>query len=207
MNDAETTTPTGRWGRFKGLVRQKLIQPFAESRDPVHEVALGASIGTFLGFTPTVGIQMYLVLMFWVLFRYVFRIRFNMIIAMTMVWTSNPLTMIPMYYAFLVTGQWMQELAGVGFLPISYTAFSAEVGRLGAAEELSALQWLYNALKVLIVEFGWPLVLGSLVYAIPGAIIAYPLTGIWLPRYRKFRAAAEGITYREWRARNVRRSD
>ena len=48
-----------------------------------------------------------------------------------------------------------------------------------------------------------PMVLGSLVYAIPGAVIAYPLTGIWLRRYRKFRAAAEGITYREWRARNV----
>ncbi len=206
MNNAETPTPTGWWGRFKGLAHQKLIQPFTDSRDPVHEVALGASVGAFLGLTPTVGIQMYSVLMLWLLFRYVFWIRFNMVIGMAMVWVSNPLTMVPLYYAFLVTGHWMQELAGVGFLPVSYTAFSAEVGRLNAMGELSFLQWLYNAAKVLIVEFGWPMVLGSLVYAIPGAIIAYPLTGIWLRRYRKSCAAAEGITYQEWRARYVSRS-
>lgn len=204
--DADTIAPAGWWGRFKRLVRQKLIQPFTDSRDPVHEVAMGASVGAFLGLTPTVGVQMYLVFMAWLLLRYVFRIRFNMLIAFAMVWISNPVTMAPMYYAFLVTGQWMRELAGVGFLPISYTAFTAEVARIGAVEGVSFLLWLYNAAKVLIVEFGWPMVLGGLVYAIPGAIIAYPLTGIWLRRYRKFRAAAEGITYQEWRARYVKRS-
>ena len=206
MNNAETPLRTGWWGRFKARAHQRLIQPFVDSRDPVHEVALGASIGVFLGLTPTVGIQMYSVLMVWLLFRYVVRIRFNMIIAMAMVWVSNPLTMIPMYYTFLVTGQWLQELAGFGFLPISYTAFSAEVGRLNAMGELSTLQWLYNAVKVLIVEFGLPMVLGSLVYAVPGVVIAYAVTGTWLRKYRKLRAAAEGITYQEWRARYVRRS-
>ena len=206
MNNAETPPPTGWWGRFKGLARQKLIQPFVDSRDPVHEVALGASVGVFLGLTPTVGIQMYVVLMLWLLFRYVFRIRFNMLTGMTLIWLSNPLTMIPLYYTFLVTGQGMQEMAGVDLLPVSYMAFSAAVGRLGEIGELDILQWLYNAAKVLIVDYGWPMVLGSLVYAIPGAIIAYPLTGIWLRKYRGFRAAAKGITYQEWRARYERRS-
>lgn len=206
MNGAETPAPTGWWGRFKGLARQKLIQPFADSRDPVHEVALGASVGAFLGLTPTVGLQMYLVFMIWLLLRYLGRIRFNMLIAMAMVWISNPLTMLPMYYAFLVTGQWMRDLADVGYLPISYAAFTAEVARIGMAEESSFLQWLYHAARVLIVEFGWPMVLGSLVYAIPGAILAYPVTGIWLRKYRQSRAAAKGLTYREWREKHERSS-
>lgn len=207
MNDPENAFLTKKWGWLKALIHKNVVQPFTDSRDPVPEVALGASVGAFLGFTPTVGIQMPTVLMIWFFFRFVFRIRFNMIIGMAMVWVSNPLTMIPMYYGFLVTGNWMQEMAGIQFMAISYAAFTAEFERLNAMGDMSFLIWLYHAAQVLIMEFGWPMVLGSLIYAIPAAIIAYPLTGYWVLKYRKHLAVVKGIGYQEWRARYERSPD
>ena len=85
-------------------IREKFINPVLHSRAPVSEVSLGVAVGIFMGFTPTVGVQMYLVAIVWTIYRYVFGKHFNLPVGVAMVWISNPLTMVPMSYLFLVTG-------------------------------------------------------------------------------------------------------
>ncbi len=92
--------------KIEKIIQDKLINPVLHSRAPVSEVSLGVAVGVFLGLTPTVGVQMYLVAVVWSIYRYIFRRHFNLPVGVAMVWISNPLTMVPLYYLFLVTGYW-----------------------------------------------------------------------------------------------------
>ena len=58
-------------------IREKFINPVLHSRAPVSEVSLGVAVGIFMGFTPTVGVQMYLVAIVWTIYRYLFGSHFN----------------------------------------------------------------------------------------------------------------------------------
>ena len=90
--------------KLGNYVREKFINPVVHSRAPVSEVSIGVAVGIFMGFTPTVGVQMYLVAIVWTIYRYLFRRNFALPVGVAMVWISNPLTMVPMYYLFLITG-------------------------------------------------------------------------------------------------------
>ncbi len=60
--------------------------------DPPHRIALGLAIGMFVAFTPTVGAQMIIAgFLSWLL-------RANKAVSVAIVWISNPLTLIPMYW-------------------------------------------------------------------------------------------------------------
>lgn len=86
--------------------------------DPIqpHRVALGAALGMFVAFTPTIGFQMVIVLALAALFRA------NKLVGVPLVWISNPLTIPPIFYAGYwlgrrllgwerLGGQWWLELA------------------------------------------------------------------------------------------------
>ena len=51
--------------KIEKIIQEKLINPVLHSRAPVSEVSLGVAVGVFLGLTPTVGVQMYLVAVVW----------------------------------------------------------------------------------------------------------------------------------------------
>jgi uncharacterized protein (DUF2062 family) len=196
--------PSGprRWPqRLMQTVREHLVDPFLKTHDRLHRVAWGAAIGTFVGLTPTVGIQMYLVTATWLLARYGLRMRFNLPIALAMVWTSNPVTMLPMYYVFLMTGDWLLGSLGYHVIEMSFTAFRQGVEAYGAGQQLDWLHWLLYAGQVIVIEFGWPMVLGSLCYAVPFAVASYPFTVFTLRRYRTYLAGSQGISYETWRER------
>jgi uncharacterized protein (DUF2062 family) len=72
--------------------------------DTVHSISLGAAVGMFVGLTPTVGIQMYVAAMICLL------LRCNRLWAIAMVWISNPITMVPMYYGFYVLGSFILNI-------------------------------------------------------------------------------------------------
>jgi uncharacterized protein (DUF2062 family) len=61
--------------------------------DSPQDLAKGSAIGLFIAMTPTIGVQMILALLLTAMFRV------NKAIALAMVWISNPLTLIPLYYA------------------------------------------------------------------------------------------------------------
>ena len=93
-----------------GLLRLlyfRLVIPVLRSVDQPEIVARGVMVGLALGLTPTVGIQLYCVFIVWWLCRYVAKWHFSLIIAMAWSWLSNPITMIPLYYLYYITGRLM----------------------------------------------------------------------------------------------------
>ena len=112
------------------LITEKLINPVLHSTAPVSEVSLGVAVGVFLGLTPTVGVQMYLVALVWSIYRYIFNRHFNLPVGVAMVWISNPFTMVPLYYLFLLTGYWMLETQN----SLSYEMFREHLSHISSTE-------------------------------------------------------------------------
>lgn len=183
---------------------ERLILPFVESHAPIHQISWGAAIGMFVGLTPTMGVQMYIVAALWAIVRFLFRFNFNLPIAVALVWITNPVTVVPLYYLFLVTGNLCLGM-GMGVLDaLGYEAFK-EV--FSAAEGAAGGSWLEDLLQGVVSlfwTFGWPMIVGGLVWATPMALLTYPVTSIALLRYRRLMAAREGLSYEEWKRLRVR---
>ena len=93
---------------IKFKILRRIIAPMVANRNLPGHSARGSAFGLFISFTPTVGIQMPLVFILWVLTRW-FKKEwdFSLPIAIAWTWVSNVATMVPLYYLFLVTGRIM----------------------------------------------------------------------------------------------------
>ncbi|MCP5372759.1 MAG: DUF2062 domain-containing protein [Hyphomicrobiales bacterium] len=177
---------TDWWTRFRRLARLKLVIPILRARDNPHHTARGVWFGLFVAMTPTVGVQMLMVLGIWMFVRAVVpRLSFNLVIGLAWTGTTNFFTVAPFYYLFLVTGRVMtghwDELTG-------WAAFATELdARLGAdAGPLESL-WVYTV--GLFEAFGVPMFLGSLPWALLAAWLGYRWTLGLLARSRARRRA------------------
>ncbi len=73
-------------------VKDFCVYKILHADDPPHRLALGIAIGMFVTFTPLIGLQMVLaVFLSWLLGA-------NKLVGVPLVWLSNPLTIIPIYY-------------------------------------------------------------------------------------------------------------
>ena len=85
-----------RFRLYLHRARKFIYHNVLHADDPPHRLALGAAIGVFVAFTPTVGLQMMLtVSLAWLL-------RANKVIGLPVVWISNPATLVPIYYSCYV---------------------------------------------------------------------------------------------------------
>lgn len=154
-----TTEPTlNWWSSPRALLRHVLTLD-----DTAHSVALGTAVGMFIGLTPTVGIQMALVVLLAALVRRLF--TFNRIAALVAVYVSNPLTVVPLY--------WFNYRVGTLFFP-------ATVGRKEFSQllEYSSLKEWWETISSLFVLVGAPLLAGSLLVATVGSLLTYPAVRI-----------------------------
>ncbi|HID78552.1 MAG TPA: DUF2062 domain-containing protein [Planctomycetaceae bacterium] len=104
------------FGTHARRLRHLLLHTILHVDDPPHRLALGVAIGMFMAFTPMVGLQTVLVLLFtWLL-------RANKVVGLPLVWITNPATIVPIYYTCYVIGrvilggdaigtQWWSEMA------------------------------------------------------------------------------------------------
>ena len=134
--------------------------------DTPHSIALGTAVGMFIGMTPTVGIQMVIVIIFEFLVKPLF--TFNRWAALITVYISNPLTMTPIY--------WFNYKVGTLFIEEHVPSETFEI----QLEQSWDSGW-WDAIWFLCVEIGWPLVFGSLVVATVLSGVTYPLMR-WLVR-------------------------
>ena len=127
--------------------------------DSPHSIALGTAVGMFIAMTPTVGIQMVLVVAVSLLTRRLF--QFNRIAALLTVYVSNPFTVVPIY--------WFNYCVGAFFVDanVTYADFEAALHYEGLAE------W-WATVETLLFEVGTPLLLGSLVVATVTGLPTYP---------------------------------
>lgn len=130
-----------------------------------HTIALGTAIGMFIGLTPTVGIQMLIVLALAVLVRRMF--RFSKMAALITVYVSNPFTVVPLY--------WFNYKVGTVFLPETVTREEFRSLVLGAPTTTWGDWWssLFTRTWTLMVEVGGPLIVGSLVVATIASLTTY----------------------------------
>ncbi|HIK93708.1 MAG TPA: DUF2062 domain-containing protein [Planctomycetes bacterium] len=138
--------------------------------DSPHAIALGAAIGVFVGLTPSVGIQTIIILALVFLTRRFF--YFNVTAAMLLTYISNPLTMVPLYYFWYRLGTW--------FVP-----GNATVDQFEAILNFEGLAGWWQATCSLAVQVGTPMLIGSLLTAPIGALIAYPLTRFLVRWFRR----------------------
>ena len=145
---------------------RKLLRAILMLDDSAHSIALGTAVGMFIGMTPTVGIQMILVMIFAFLMRPIF--GFNRMAALIGVYISNPLTLVLIY--------WLDYKVGTLFIP-------GNVSREDFARILhyDGFEGWWTALTELFLVVGAPLVVGSLLLATVSSIVTYP-TLRWLLR-------------------------
>ena len=156
---------------------RQMYRKLLQLDDTPHSIALGAALGMFITFTPTVGIQVLIVLILSMV------VRFNRFAAIVLIYLSNPVTIIPIYYADYVIGLFVQGESGLsleefGLLWDQSVITAGEVGFWGAT------QVLFKSLgtDVIIPMFIGGGVLGGFV-----GVVTYPLTLRWVQRYREGR--------------------
>lgn len=141
--------------------------------DTPHSIALGTAIGMFVGLTPTMGIQMAIVLVIALLASPFF--RFNKVAGCATVYITNPLTAGPVYFF----EYWVGTLLVGGWMP--YDRFVA----LMTCRTWS--EW-WDAIRRMVLEIGTPLLVGTTIVSIVGGVLTYPAMLWFLKRVRPARA-------------------
>ena len=147
-------------------LRYRLLIPVFRSRQSAEYTAGGVANGVFWGLTPSVGLQSLAIVATWFVARKAFGRDSSLVQAFIWVWVNNPLTMIPLYYTFYVTGLW---LLGDARLAGGYATFADLWDGTGDANWFARVRDIAAAV-------GIPMVLGAMPYAVVGAGVSYRWT-------------------------------
>lgn len=139
---------------------QALLRYVLALDDGPHYIALGAAIGVGIGVTPTPGLQMVLVLAIHYLCRPL--LRFSLPAGLAAVYVSNPITALPL--------AWVEYVIGRYFVGGELT--KAELAALMNGGNADG--WWQN-LTSLATELGYAYLIGSLIFAVIGACLTYPV--------------------------------
>jgi uncharacterized protein (DUF2062 family) len=175
---------SGFWQRLSRLLRFRLAIPMMRSRHSPEHAARGTMIGLLWAFTPTVGIQMPLVFVTWIIARRLFGWDFSLLLGLAWTWVTNAFTLVPTYYLFYLTGQVMLghwgDLSGYDrFAGIWANAFQPD---------LSLWQEVVIMSKVLILDWGAAMWLGSLPWAALTGFLGYRYSLKFVLAHRHARA-------------------
>ncbi|MFK7777035.1 MAG: DUF2062 domain-containing protein [Gimesia sp.] len=146
--------------------------------DSAHSIALGTAIGMFIALTPTVGIQMLIVICVSILTRPLF--RFNQFAALITVYVSNPLTIVPIYWFDYKIGTY-------------YVGGSMVKQDFAKILEFEGFSGWWETIKQLLLEVGSPLIIGSLVVATFFSLATYPIMLRLVKHIQKDKPTAEPI--------------
>ena len=170
------------WGeQFERLLRYRVLIPIKRSRREPEHAARGVMVGVIWGLTPTMGVQMAIVLLTWLITRRLLRWDFNVIVGFAWTWISNPLTFIPIYYVFYVTGQF---LLGRWDNLLGYDSFLVRSQELQDAAFFEAIRICFST-----IVWGWgsAMVVGCIPYAALGGFFGYRWGLQFTVRYRAAR--------------------
>jgi uncharacterized protein len=145
------------------MLRYRLVIPVFRSTHSAEYTARGVANGIFWGLTPTVGLQTVEITAAWLVGRTILRKDSSLLQAYIWVWVNNPVTMIPMYYAFYVTGLW---LTGDRSLAQGYAAFAQVWSTTVQSGWLDRFSSILHAIGV-------PIFVGCVPYAVLGAALSY----------------------------------
>jgi uncharacterized protein len=146
------------------VIRYKLVIPVYRSPHPPAYTARGVAIGVFWGVTPLLGLQTILMVATWQTLKRGFGKDASIVQALIWAWVNNPITMLPMFYVFFVTGSW---LVGAPHALGGYHAFVA-LWETTQYEPTFLARALTTAREV-----GLALTIGCVPYAALASCVAY----------------------------------
>jgi hypothetical protein len=165
-------------------VRFRLFIPMQRSRHSPEHTARGVMVGLICACLPSPVGQMPLAFAAWVIARRLFRWDFSLIQGLAWTWVTNVFTSPPIYYGFFVTGQMMlgrwDDLGGYDSFARTFTA--AISGDAGFLETLQSVG------KVVVLEWGLAMWVGSLPWAALAGWLGYRLALRFVIAYRLARA-------------------
>jgi septum formation protein len=157
--------------RFRRFLYRRFIRPIVTAHGTPHAVALGAAIGMFVALTPTIGIQMIVAAFIATLFGA------NRLVAVAMVWLSNPLDAVPLY--------WLDHFIGVklfGGEVINSEFIKERIAQVGVSN------W-WQVADILTGEVFWPMLIGGTILGLATGIPLYAIT-LWALHARQARVRA-----------------
>ena len=160
---------------LRAFIHDRLISRILTINDTPHAIALGSAVGMFLAMTPTVGLQIVLAIAICTL------IGANRIAACVLVFVSNPLTMLPIYWVDYQLGCWI-----TGATPVTHEAFDAtwqsilDAGMIGG---------ILEGARVLLGDIGVPMMIGGSILGVIFGVPLYPITYRAVVAQRKRREA------------------
>lgn len=144
--------------------------------DSAHSIALGTAVGMAIGLSPTVGVQMIIVMSVAVVTRPFF--HFNRMAGVLTVYVSNPVTMIPIYYF----------LYWVGTFFVEGTVTRKDFEQILHYEGFDG--W-WNAITGLFLDIGTPLIIGTAIVAPLSGLVTYPAMRLMLKWFKGDSGTAE----------------
>jgi len=142
--------------------------------DTAHQIALGAGLGVFIAFTPTIGFQMLLVLLLASAFRA------NTVAGLPMPWITNPVTILPIFSLNYVVGHAL--VGGPG--PKEFIGRLEALMEQATKQDLSWLEWVHGWWRLMI-DMAAPLWVGSLLCGLVAGVIAYGVMYYLITVYRR----------------------
>ena len=158
------------WQKIKRICRYRLIIPLLRSPHPPKYKALGVSVGVAWAMTPFVGIQMYLVFMTWLIMKKIFKRDFSLVLGLAYTWITNVFTMIPIYYAFYVTGQLMMNRSVTRYSDLKNTMETVFFGNYTLWEKIM------TSFQLVLQDWGLGMAVGCLPWALVFGVGSYYMT-------------------------------
>jgi uncharacterized protein len=168
--------------KLNRLVHFRLVIPLMRSPHPPEYTARGVMVGLFWAFTPLIGVQMVLVFGSWLIARRKPNWDFSLLVGLAWTWVTNVFTLIPTYYLYYVTGQF---LLGRHDAITGYDRFSR--AWQAALEAEGYILPLVMYAKAVATGHGAPIVVGSIPFCFGIAWIGYRWSLKFVIRLRKVR--------------------
>lgn len=173
-----------RWWAFQWFKFMRIVKKIIRSECTSHSIAMGNSIGFFIGLQPCVGSQTVAGLLLAALFRA------NKLATLLPCWITNPATIVPIYafnywIGYLITG-WGPNQEEFKKALIKAEEVMADNGFWGFFSGVA------EALRELL-SYGWgaffSLLLGSVIVGLVLAVVVYPPTVYLVKHIRALRDA------------------
>ena len=160
------------------FLRRKVVEPIRRAQGTPESIARGGAMGLWVALTPTVGVQSLLVTALAV------PMRANLPVSLVMCWITNPITLVPFYFAYywlgtMLLGEPTDSYLAIGELISQQFKAMSEVGFVASMRPLGS--------RIL-----WPMCVGSLVLASVVALPAYHVLRWFFRRRQRDTGVPEG---------------
>lgn len=155
--------------------KKKFISSLHNSKSEKKIIARSVFIGFLFAFTPLVGVQMYILAIYWFLVRKIKSLKFDYLPAFILLWISNFATLPFLYWLWYKNGIIILKIFGIkGFL--SFHKFIGMIKVIIYNHSLTHIDKIIQSSNIILSKFGLPVIIGGLFEGIIIGTIGYHLT-------------------------------